>query len=102
MNYSWVYIIAFELLASANSPIKVKKPGGYLKIVLLAKNIREAIDIAETHAVKDGYVIAYIQSADRFDADHFDGEIHKLIFESVERLEPQKNEIEWVSTIVYD
>jgi len=102
LNYSWVYIVAFELLASVNSPIEVNNSGGYLTIALLAKNIREAIDNAEAKALKDGYVIAFIQSADRFDAEHFDRDIHNLTFESVERLEPQKNEIEWISTIVYD
>ena len=101
MSYKWVYIVGFELLESSNSPIKIKKPGGHLKIALLAKNIRDGIDIAETKALSDGYLIAYIESAERFDSNHFH-ESHKEIFKSVKRLVPQKNEIDWVSTIVYD
>lgn len=102
MSYSWVYIVTFELLASAGSPIVIKDAGGHLKLAVLAHDIRDAIDITEKKALKDGYLIAYIQSADRFDAEHYHREAHEEIFRSVERLEPQKNEIDWISTIVYD
>ena len=102
MSCKWVYTVGSELLESPNSPIEIKKPGGHLKFALLATNIRNAIDIAENKALDDRYLIDYIEAAERFDANHFDSDIHELLFTSIGRLEPKKNELDWVQTIVYD
>ena len=102
MKYSWIHIVDFEVLASKKSLIKIDEKGGCTKVMLLAEDIRNAITIAETKVLSDNYIINYVESAERFDPEHYDKEIHENVFNTMEELMGNEEGIFYVSTIVYD
>jgi hypothetical protein len=102
LKYQWIHIVDFELLASNNSPIRISKQGGCVRVALLAEDIRDAINLAEKKVCGDNYKIKFISSAERFDAEHYHEEVHENEFLTVEDIGSGKIEVDYVSIIVYD